>query len=209
MKRKFLRILIATLVIANCVLGVKLYLNNRTSTPNQIKQEQVIQKHMTSIELKQILSVNKLETLNLKVSTSYKIKVSDKALFECLQGIANTFTTRESILNTNFTLHYTYNLDKLNVEETQYGFDVIINTEDVEINAEQTGINIIVNKKTFDGYEVDNKDISEAVNQINKEVKQQYNKEQYKRQCGNQAKENLNKLLDNLNIKENVNIIVR
>ena len=209
MKKKFLAILISAALLMTTICGLGVNFINKTKSAPSPKIEQIQERHMNSIELKRILTVNKLETLNIKTTANYTVKLSDKALFQCLQGLANIFTTRESNLVVGYNMHYTYNMENMKIEkELDDSFSIYLNLKDVETYAEQTSLNIKVQKKTFDGHEVNSKEIQDALNTINKEVKEQYSKDQYKEQCLNNAKYSLTNLLNQLNINEKVNIYI-
>lgn len=200
LKRKLKRLIVIGLLLATItgVGGVVLqkHIKNINTTKVEYKMD------MTKIQIESILATSKLQSLEIEFKTTTKDIRYDKTKYEWLNTITKFLSTREMIIKNRYTAIFSYNLDRAVLSESKGIYTISMNVDDIECKLESKDIDV-KEKMSKMGRYYNAETTAKIIEEINLQAKDKINNDDNRMKALENAKEDLMRLFEKVNIDNN------
>lgn len=200
LKRKLKRLIVIGLLLATItgVGGVVLqkHIKNINTTKVEYKMD------MTKIQIESILATSKLQSLEIEFKTTTKDIRYDKTKYEWLNTITKFLSTREMIIKNRYTAIFSYNLDRAVLSESKGIYTISMNVDDIECKLESKDIDV-KEKMSKIGRYYNAETTAKIIEEINLQAKDKINNDDNRMKALENAKEDLMRLFEKVNIDNN------
>jgi hypothetical protein len=207
--KKIKTILITALITILIFTTCKYFMHNRTSTkafiPKPVAEYKI---DINEFKIKQVLTTNKLQTLEVDFEISFTDNRYDKS--KLFDGLSKMLTSRNLLIENQYKAIYSYDLSKAQFINNSDGtYKIILNTNDVEVNLIQLNETKTKEQMSLIGRYYSSEDMTQILNKVNNLAKDKMNNQSNIDKCANIAISNLKNLLQNIGVDLNKIIIER